>query len=45
MDDTTTKEQEKFPAADEAANNNIDGLAGAPVESEAEELSPESSGP
>ena len=32
MDDTTTKEQEKFPAADEAANNNIDGLAGAPIE-------------
>jgi molecular chaperone GrpE len=42
MDDTTTKEQEKFPAADEAANNNIDGLAGAPIDSEAEELSPES---
>jgi molecular chaperone GrpE len=41
MDDTTTKEQEKFPAADEAANNNIDGLAGAPIDSEAEELSPE----
>ena len=42
MDDRTTKEQEKFPAADEAANNNIDDLAGAPIESEAEELSPES---
>jgi molecular chaperone GrpE len=42
MDDTTTKEQEKFPAADEAANNNIDGLAGVPIDSEAEELSPES---
>jgi molecular chaperone GrpE len=42
MDDTTTKEQEKFPAADEAANNNIDGLAGAPIDPEAEELSPES---
>jgi len=42
MEDTTTKEQEKFPAAaDEAANNNSDGLAGAPTESEAEELSPE----
>jgi molecular chaperone GrpE len=41
MDDTTTKDQEKFPAADEAANNNIDGLAGAPIESEAEESSQE----
>ena len=42
MDDTTTKEQEKFPAAaDEAANNNVDGLAGAPIESEAAEPSPE----
>jgi molecular chaperone GrpE len=42
MDDTTTKEQEKFPAAaEEAANNNVDGLAGAPVESEAKESSPE----
>jgi len=41
MDDTTTKEQEKVPAADEAANNNTDGLAGAPIESEAEESSPE----
>ena len=41
MDDTTTKEQEKFPGADEAANNNTDGLAGAPIESEAEESSPE----
>lgn len=41
MDDTTTKEQEKFPAADEAANNNVDGLAGAPIESEAQEPSPE----
>ena len=41
MDDTTTKEQEKFPAADEAANNNIDGLAETPSESEAGESSPE----
>ena len=41
MDDTTTKEQEKFPGADEAANNNTDGLAGAPIESEATEASPE----
>jgi len=41
MDDTTTKEQEKFPAADEAANNNIDGLAETPSESEANESSPE----
>jgi molecular chaperone GrpE len=36
MDDTTTKEQEKFPAADEAANNNVDDLGGVPIESEAE---------
>ena len=41
MDDTTTKEQEKFPAAEEAANNNIDGLAETPSESEAGESSPE----
>ena len=42
MDDTTTKEEEKFPAAtEEAANNNVDGLAGPPIESEPEEPSPE----
>ena len=41
MDDTTNKEQEKFPAAEEAANNNIDGLAETPSESEADESSPE----
>ena len=41
MDDTTTKEQEKFPAAEEAANNNIDSLAETPSESEANESSPE----
>lgn len=41
MDDTTTKEQEKFPAAEEAANNNVDGLAGVPIESAAEEAAPE----
>ena len=41
MDDTTTKEQEKFSAAEEAANNNIDGLAETPSELEANELSPE----
>jgi molecular chaperone GrpE len=41
MDDTTTKEQKKFPATDEAANNNVDGVAGAPIESEAEKSSPE----
>jgi molecular chaperone GrpE len=40
MDETTTKEQEKFPAAEEA-NNNIDGLAETPSESEANESSPE----
>jgi molecular chaperone GrpE len=42
MDDTTRKEQEKFPAADEAANSNIDGLAGAPTAPEPEESSPDS---
>ena len=41
MDDTMTKEQEKFPATDEAVNNNIDGLAPAPIESEGEGSSPE----
>ncbi len=42
MDDTTTKEEEKFPAAtEEAANNNVDGLAGPPIEAEPEEPSPE----
>lgn len=41
MDDTRTKEQENFPSPKEAANNNIDGLEGAPIESEAEEPSPE----
>ena len=40
MDDTS-KEQGKFPTAEEAANNNLDGLAGAPIESEAAEPSPE----
>jgi molecular chaperone GrpE len=39
MPDTTntTKEQENFPTPEDAANNNIDGLAGAPAESENEE--------
>lgn len=32
----TTKEQEQFPAPEDAANNNTDGLAGAPIESESE---------
>jgi molecular chaperone GrpE len=42
MDDRTTKEEEKFPAAaEEAANNNVGGLAGAPIESEQEGSSPE----
>ena len=42
MDDRTTKEEEKFPAAaEEAANNNVGGLAGAPIESEPEGSSPE----
>jgi molecular chaperone GrpE len=42
MDDRTTKEEEKFPAAaGEAANNNVDGLAEAPIEAEAVEPSPE----
>src|SRR5436190_23380499 len=39
MDDTTTKKHEKVPARDQAANTNIDGLAEAPSESEAEETS------
>jgi molecular chaperone GrpE len=41
MDDTTTNQQQGFPSAKEAANNNGDGLAGAPIESQAEEHSPE----
>jgi len=41
MDDTTTKEQEKFSTAEEAANNNVDGLAGAPIEPQAAEPSAE----
>jgi molecular chaperone GrpE len=41
MNDTTAKDQEKFPAAAEAANNNLDGLAGAPIEAPAEEPSAE----
>jgi molecular chaperone GrpE len=41
MDDTTAKEQEKFPTAEEAANNNVDGLAGAPIEPQADEPSAE----
>lgn len=35
----TTKQQENIPAPEDAANNNFDGLAGAPVESEPEERS------
>ena len=35
-----TNEQEKVPNPEEAANNNINGLEGAPIESEAEEPSP-----
>jgi len=35
----TTREQEKIPAPEEAANNNIDSLVGAPIESETEERS------
>jgi molecular chaperone GrpE len=41
MDDTTTNQQQGFPSAKAAANNNGDGLAGAPIESQAEEHSPE----
>jgi molecular chaperone GrpE len=41
MDDTTTKEQQDFPGADEAASNNMEGLEGAPIESKAEQPSPE----
>ena len=36
-----TKEQENVAQPEEAANNNIDGLEGAPIESETEETSPE----
>jgi molecular chaperone GrpE len=36
-----TNEQEKVPDPEEAANNNIDGLEGAPIESEAAEPAPE----
>jgi len=39
MDDTTTNEQEKLLNPENAANNNIDGLAGAPVDSQPEERS------
>jgi molecular chaperone GrpE len=36
----TTREQEKIPTPEDVANNNsIDGLAGAPIETEAEEAS------
>ena len=41
MDDATQKEHENLPRADEAANNNIEGLEGAPIESKAEQPSPE----
>jgi molecular chaperone GrpE len=41
MDDTTPKKQETVRTADEAANNNVDDLAGAPFDSKAEEPSPE----
>jgi molecular chaperone GrpE len=36
-----TNEQEKISTPEEAANNNIDGLTGAPIESEGKEPSPE----
>jgi molecular chaperone GrpE len=36
-----TKEQENVAKPEEAANNNIDGIEGAPIESETEETSPE----
>jgi molecular chaperone GrpE len=39
MKDTSAKDQQKFPAADEAANNNLGGLPGASIESPAEEVS------
>jgi molecular chaperone GrpE len=41
MDDRKVKEQEKFSAREDAANNNIDGPEGAPVDSDVEEPSPE----
>jgi molecular chaperone GrpE len=40
MDDTTRQEG-KFPAPEDAANNNNDGLAGAPIESENEARPPD----
>jgi molecular chaperone GrpE len=40
MDDTS-KEHGKFPTAEEAANNNLNSLAGAPIESAVAEPSPE----
>jgi len=41
MGDTTSNEQEKIPVADEVANNNVQGLAEAPIPPETEEPSPE----
>ena len=41
MDDRKVKEQETFPAPEDAANNNIDGLESAPVDSNLEQSSPE----
>ena len=35
----TTKEQEQIPTPENAANNNFDGLPGAPIETESEERS------
>jgi molecular chaperone GrpE len=35
----TTKEQEQIPTPENAANNNFDGLTGAPIETESEERS------
>ena len=40
MDDTT-KEQDPFRTGEEAANNNVDGLAGARIEAAAGEATPE----
>jgi molecular chaperone GrpE len=37
----TTEQQETIPTPEEAANNNFDDLAVAPIESEAEDVSPE----
>ena len=41
MDERTRKQDQQFPTPDEAANNNINGPTGAPIEPQADEASPE----